>query len=180
MTFHGEFVSLPEVCSCVLLLTSILTSLCCRQEHVAKLYVLADRIVHNSWSQSMSFETSPTATIHNTMLYRSFGEFERGFGQYFQSQKDCKAELFQLQKSEGKQSSSFNQLLKRIKGVYCSRSRIRKSFKFGGEHNANFSCSKMCANIGKVRNDFAHNNGILVKDVFRALEDIHELLKAFN
>ena len=83
MAFHGEFVSLPEVHSCVLLLISILTTFCCGREHIAKLHMMEDRILQTSWSESVSdkFE-SDQKTVFNVMLHRSLGEFEREFGRY--------------------------------------------------------------------------------------------------
>ena len=85
MAFHGQFVSLPEVHSCVLLLISILTTFCCGREHIAKLHVLAERLLRTLWSESMSIEfESDQKTVFYVMLHRSLGEFDREFGRYFE------------------------------------------------------------------------------------------------
>ena len=69
MTFHGEFVSLPEVYTSVRLLISILTSLRCGQRQIAELKGLAERIVETFQTESKSYHMLSIAMLVKAKLF---------------------------------------------------------------------------------------------------------------
>ena len=68
----------------------------------------------------------------------------------------------------------------KIKREFCSRKPVKKTSKRWGGSKSKFSCSTSCANLLKIRKNFAHNCELLHKEILRVLKDIHMLLKAFD
>ena len=121
MTFHGELITLTEVYSSILLFISILTFLKRGQEQVEDLKSIALRISETFQSELKCFHMLSMATLINTMLYRSLGEFEREFSEYLKFNRGSVGEMDDGVSPVKSPSLSFSEFCKSIQRVVNSQ-----------------------------------------------------------
>ena len=118
-----------------------------------------------------------TTAILKAMFWKSLGEFEKEFTEYFERQREAQEGVAESSTKKGKENGdSFRHFCERINKALSSREEGERAVDKSLRSQAmTSSCRKSCKNVTELRNKLAHNVDIQTKEITGGLEGVRQL-----